>query len=135
MERIDEMGGPLAAIESGFIQREIQDAAYRTQMEIERGEMIVVGVNEFRTEEPTSLERLEVDPSVELAQRSRLVDLRKRRDNSRAASLLDSLTQAATGGGNLMPPLIECVECDLTLGEICDRLRDIWGEYQPSSFI
>jgi len=128
---IDEMGGALAAVESGYIQREIQEAAYRTQQEIEHDEMIVVGVNAFHTDPPMRLKRLEVNPAIEHAQRQRLEQVRRRRDPKRTADLLARLSQAAGGDENMMPLFIECVEADLTLGEICRRLRDVWGEYQP----
>lgn len=129
LRRIDDLGGALAAIEAGFIQGEIEEAAYHTQQAIERGEEIIVGVNAFQSSEEVSLERLRVDPAIERAQRERLQALRQRRDPQRAASLLSRLEEAARGQENLMPLLIECVEADLTLGELCGLLRRIWGEY------
>lgn len=132
LQRIDELGGALAAIEAGFIQREIQEAAYQAQLAVDHGEAIVVGVNSFQGGEPVTLERLRVDPAVELAQCRRLAALRARRDSARAAHLLDNLEQAATGSENLMPHFIACVEADVTLGEICGRLRRLWGEYRPT---
>ena len=129
LRRIDDLGGALAAIEAGFIQGEIQEAAYHTQQAIERGEEIIVGVNAFESSEEVSLERLRVDPAIERAQRERLQALRQRRDPQRVASLLSRLEEAARGQENLMPLLIECVEADLTLGELCGLLRRIWGEY------
>ena len=131
IRKIDEMGGALAAVESGYIQREIQEAAYRTQQEIESDEMIVVGVNAFRTDLPANLKRVEVNPVVEDAQRQRLEQVRRRRDPKRIADLLTQLSQAAEGNENMMSLFIECVEADMTLGEICRRLREVWGEYQP----
>ncbi|MCJ7707268.1 MAG: methylmalonyl-CoA mutase family protein [Anaerolineales bacterium] len=129
LRRIDDLGGALAAIEAGFIQGEIEEAAYHTQQAIERGEEIIVGVNAFQSSEEVSLERLRVDPAIERAQRERLQALRQRRDPQRAASLLSRLEEAARGQENLMPLLIECVEADLTLGELCGLLRRTWGEY------
>jgi len=129
LRRIDDLGGALAAIEAGFIQGEIEEAAYHTQQAIERGEEIIVGVNAFQSSEEVSLERLRVDPAIERAQRERLQALRQRRDPHRVASLLSRLEEAARGQENLMPLLIECVEADLTLGELCGLLRRIWGEY------
>jgi len=129
--RIDEMGGALAAIEQGYVQREIQEAAYRAQQAVEGGEEIVVGVNAYRVDESVDLERLKVDPAVEQAQRQRLAALRAGRDSARAAALLERLEQAARTTDNLMPVFIACVEADLTLGEICAVLRRAWGEYQP----
>ncbi|MBI3360361.1 MAG: methylmalonyl-CoA mutase family protein [Chloroflexi bacterium] len=132
IEKIDDLGGALAAIERGYIQNEIQDAAYRYQQAVERGEQIVVGVNEFVTEERERLERLKVDPAIELAQRERLKALRARRDNRRVSLLRAQLESAARGSDNLMPLFIECVENDVTLGEICHTLRGVWGEYRPT---
>jgi methylmalonyl-CoA mutase N-terminal domain/subunit len=131
LRRIDDLGGALAAIEAGFIQGEIQEAAYHTQQAIERGEEIIVGVNAFESSEEVSLERLRLDPAIERAQRERLQALRQRRDPQRVASLLSRLEEAARGQENLMPLLIECVEADLTLGELCGLLRRTWGEYHP----
>ena len=129
--KIDEMGGALKAIERGYMQTEIQNAAYEAQKAIERGESIVVGVNKFQMEESLSLERLSVDPAIEEAQKRRLAALRKRRDNAKIASLRARLEKAARGDENLMPLFIECVENDMTLGEITGTLRGIWGEYAP----
>ncbi|MEJ2563268.1 MAG: methylmalonyl-CoA mutase family protein [Anaerolineales bacterium] len=135
IRKIDDLGGALAAIEQGYIQREIQDAAYRTQREIELGESVVVGVNKYETDEALDMARLVVDPAIETAQRERLAAVRQRRDAARAAELLDRLEAIAVGEENLMPHLIECVEADLTLGEICGRLRQVWGEYRPPTGI
>jgi methylmalonyl-CoA mutase N-terminal domain/subunit len=129
LRRIDDLGGAPAAIEAGFIQGEIQEAAYQTQQAIERGEEIIVGVNAFESSEAVSLERLRVDPAIERAQRERLQALRQRREPQRVAGLLSRLEEAARGQENLMPLLIECVEADLTLGELCGLLRRTWGEY------
>jgi len=131
LDRIDELGGALAAIETGYIQREIQDAAYRAQQMVEAGQETVVGVNAFQVDEPLRLERLRVDPGIEQAQAERLRKLRARRDPGRAAEVLGRLEGAARGSENLMPILIEAVEANLTLGEICALLRKTWGEYQP----
>lgn len=128
---IDAMGGALKAIESGYMQAEIQEAAYRAQKAIESGEQIVVGVNAFQSDEEINLERLKVDPSIEQQQRARLADLRARRNAARVAELRTQLAQAARSDENLMPLLITCVENDVTLGEICGTLREVWGEYQP----
>jgi methylmalonyl-CoA mutase, N-terminal domain len=132
LSKIDEMGGALAAIEHGYIQGEIQEAAYRYQKAVESKEQVVVGLNAFQTGEPLQLERLKVNPRIEENQRQRLAEIRQRRDNSRAAQLLSHLETAARSSENLMPVFITCVENDITLGEICNTLRDLWGEYQPS---
>jgi methylmalonyl-CoA mutase N-terminal domain/subunit len=135
IHKIDDLGGALAAIERGYIQDEIQQVAYSFQQAVERGEQIVVGVNAFQVEEKVDLEQLKFDPAIEQAQRERLAALRARRDNSRAAALLDRLETAALRSEKLMPLFIECVENDLTLGEICGLLRGVWGEYQPPAWI
>jgi methylmalonyl-CoA mutase N-terminal domain/subunit len=135
IDRIDKMGGALAAIQKGFIQGEIQEAAYRYQKAVESKEQIVVGMNAFESEEKVELERLKVDPRIEENQRQRLAVLRQRRDNSRVAGLLARLEEAARGSENLMPLFVTCVENDVTLGEICGILRKTWGEYQAPSWI
>jgi len=135
IQRIDEMGGAMAAIEQGFIQSEIQDAAYRFQKAVEAGEETVVGVNAFKIDETLELERLRVDPAIEEGARARLAALRARRDNARAAELRAHLDTAARSASNLMPLFITCVEAGLTLGEICRTLRTAWGEYQPPAWI
>lgn len=133
IEAIKGMGGVLAAIENGYIQREIQEAAYRFQKELEAQEQIVVGVNRFvQKDETLTIDMMKVDPAVEAAQRQRLAALRARRDNEKVAALRGQLAQAARTDENLMPLFIACVEQDVTLGEICHTLRDVWGEYQPS---
>ncbi len=134
IEKIDRMGGALAAIENGFIQAEIQEAAYRFQQQVETGEQAVVGVNAFQTQEKIELERLSVDPQIERNQRDRLAGLRARRDSTKASELIAHLDVAARGKENLMPLFIECVENSLTLGEICGALRRVWGEYQPPAW-
>lgn len=135
IRRIDDLGGALAAIDSGFLQNEIQDAAYSYQKAIESKQQIVVGVNAFQSEEALDLERLKVDPSIEQSQRSRLAELRAQRDSVRAGELLTRLETAARGSDNLMPLFVECVENDITLGEVCGVLRRVWGEYQSASMV
>ena len=135
LENIDAIGGALAAVESGYMQREIQESAYRTQKQIECGETIVVGVNAFQTDEATSPERLKVDPSIEQSQRARLKEFRAKRDKGQVEFELQRIASAARGEENLMPLFIEAVEAGATLGEICNCLREIWGEYRsPSIF-
>lgn len=135
LENIDAIGGALAAVESGYMQREIQESAYKTQKQIESGEIIVVGVNAFQADEPTTLERLKVDLSIEQSQRARLKEFRAERDKDQMEFELQRIASAARGDGNLMPLFIEAVEAGATLGEICTCLREIWGEYRsPSIF-
>jgi methylmalonyl-CoA mutase N-terminal domain/subunit len=135
IQRIDDLGGALPAIEKGYIQDEIQSAAYQVQRAVERKDEIVVGVNAFQVDEKVSLERLQVDPTIEQAQRQRLEELRQRRDPLRVNELLSQLHIAARSCDNLLPLFIECVENDLTLGEICHILRGVWGEYQPPAWV
>jgi methylmalonyl-CoA mutase N-terminal domain/subunit len=135
LQKIDEMGGALKAIENGFIQGEIQNAAFAAQRRLENNEDIVVGVNKFMVDEKIELESLKLDPKIESEQRERLAALRAGRDNVLAEALLERLEKAAQGNDNLMPIIIECVENKLTLGEICGRLRKVWGEYRAPTFI
>jgi methylmalonyl-CoA mutase, N-terminal domain len=132
--KIDNMGGALQAIEKGFMQNEIQNAAYAAQQAIERGEQVIVGVNQFKVNEELTLERLKVDPAIELGQKAKLKELRETRNQGLVDQLLDRLTEAAKGTENLMPLFIECVENDMTLGEICNTLRVVWGEYVAEGF-
>jgi methylmalonyl-CoA mutase N-terminal domain/subunit len=128
--RIDELGGAIAAIEAGYIQREIQDAAYRQQQAIDSGESVVVGVNRFTDEQMVRLPRLVVDPAIEEEQRERLRALKARRDGAAVSARMEALRCAAQGQGNLMPPMLEAVRAYATLGEVCDALRDVFGEYE-----
>ncbi|NOZ27862.1 MAG: methylmalonyl-CoA mutase family protein [Chloroflexi bacterium] len=134
--KIDEMGGALRAIERGYIQREIQEAAYRTQQAIERGEQVVVGVNRFVTEAEPPAEILRVDEEVQAAQVRRLQQVRASRDHHKVAELLGQLEAAARQpDAELMPLFVECVEHYVTLGEICDVLRRVFGEYHPEMWV
>ena len=135
LDNIDQMGGAQSAIEQGYIQGEIQEAAYQYQRELETKDQIVVGVNAFEVDEDLELEPLRVDPSIEAEQCQRLAELRKRRDQTRVHEMLTQLETAAHGDENLMPVFIESVENDVTLGEICETLRQVWGEYQPPVWI
>ncbi len=129
IHKIDEMGGALAAIENGYMQNEIQEAAYRYQREIEEKEQIVVGVNAFQVQENLELERVAVDPVIEQGARARLAAIRANRDTERVDELLALLDRAARTNENLMPLFITCVENSITLGEVCGVLRKVWGEY------
>ena len=135
IEKIDAIGGALAAIENGFIQNEIQEAAFQAQRNLENLEDIVVGVNKFQVKEEISLESLKIDPKIEQDQHERLAALRASRDAQMVDNLLNKLELAANSDANLMPIIIECVENKLTLGEICNRLRKVWGEYVAPIFI
>jgi methylmalonyl-CoA mutase, N-terminal domain len=131
IDQIDRLGGAVAAIEKGFIQKEIQDSAYRYQREIEKGERIVVGLNKFQVkEEGKPKDLLKVDPAVGDKQLARLKELKSTRDNGAVQQALAELKTAAEGTANLMPPILRAVTVLATLGEICDTLRAVWGEYQ-----
>ncbi len=135
INRIDELGGAMAAIEQGYVQTQIQNAAYEYQKAIEERANVIVGVNAYETEENLDIETLRVDPTIEAQQRARLAGLRGRRDSVRVGELRTRLETAARGSENLLPLFIECVENDVTLGEICSSLRSVWGEYQPPNWI
>jgi methylmalonyl-CoA mutase N-terminal domain/subunit len=136
IEQIDALGGALAAIERGYIQSEIQDAAYAYQQAVERGEQIVVGVNKFTVPEETPIETLHVSEAIEQAQRARLAALRAQRDSARVSEILAQIEAAARSShAPLMPLFIEAVEREATLGEICNVLRSVFGEYRPSASI
>ncbi len=130
---IDGMGGMLPAIESGYPQREIQEAAYQFQRDLEQDEAVIVGINRFvQADEEINMEMLKLDPALESSQRDHLARLRAGRDNGKVAELRGRLATAVASNENLMPLFITCVENDVTLGEICNTLRDVWGEYRPS---
>ena len=131
LEEIDRQGGALAAIENGYIQGEILDAAYSQLQDLESGESHQVGVNIYQMDEELSLDLLTVDPALEKTQKDRLAKLRQMRDQKKVDLLIVQLKNTADGPGNLMPLLVECVEGDLTLGEITGALREVWGEYRP----
>ncbi|MFW9934947.1 MAG: methylmalonyl-CoA mutase [Candidatus Thorarchaeota archaeon] len=131
LDRIDKMGGVLRAIETGYIQREIHDSAYRYQREIETGERVVVGVNQFVIpEEERTIEYLRVDPAIEKSQSQKLKTLRKNRDTKKVENALNRLHATAEGTDNLLYPILSAVEAKATLGEICDVLRLVFGEYE-----
>lgn len=129
IERIDGMGGAVKGIERGYIQEEIARAAYEAQKRIESGEDVVVGVNEFRMEEPPFEDVLTVDDSLREKQVTRLREVRATRDPERLAAAMEGLRAAAQGGENMMPRILEAVEAYGTIGEISDVLRDAWGRF------
>lgn len=128
IEKIDAMGGAIEAIKETFMQREIQDSAYRYQQAVESGEMVIVGVNKFESEELPPDKLLEVDPQVQAEQIESLKKLREERDGKPVEESLSRLKEAASGKGNLMEPIIECVEAYATIGEICSKLTEVFGE-------
>jgi len=131
IEKIDRMGGALVAVESGYMQREIQESAYRYQKAVERNDEVIVGVNRFTTGEYHPLKLLRVDPAVGRRQAARLPALRARRDNVCVQAALADLRAAARGTDNLLPPILIAAEVYATTGEICGVLREEFGEYQP----
>lgn len=132
LKKIEAMGGALPAIENGYIQNEIQKSAFMTQQAIDHGEQVIVGVNKFQLQEDINLERLTVDPRIEEEQKNKLAGLKKKRDPQMVESQLNRLENVARGQENLMPVFIDNVQNMVTLGEICGRLRTLWGEYHPS---
>ncbi|MFB5191183.1 acyl-CoA mutase large subunit family protein [Alicyclobacillus fastidiosus] len=132
--KIDEMGGAVEAIEQGYMQREIHQAAYQTQQAIERGEQVVVGVNRFRSEGEVEPELLRVDPALAQEQAARLAKWRASRSQADCDAALAQLRDAARGEQNLMPLIVQAVRAHATTGEICDAMRDVFGEYRPQVF-
>jgi methylmalonyl-CoA mutase N-terminal domain/subunit len=135
IETIDKLGGSLVAIEKGFQQKEIQDAAYRYQMQVESRERVIVGVNDFVVTDEAAPDLLRVDPSIGQRQVEKLRALRANRDSAAVEALLGRLETAARGTDNLLPLMVECVEARVTLGEISHRLRRVWGEQREPVFI
>jgi methylmalonyl-CoA mutase N-terminal domain/subunit len=137
--RVEHMGGILRAIEKGYVQQEIQQAAFEHQQAVERGERVVVGVNRYQTDSREAggpkVPVLRIDPEIERAQVERVKTLRQRRDATRAAAALARVEEAAAGSANLLPPILEAVEACATVGEISDALRRVFGEYKESVVI
>jgi len=129
---IDGYGGMVEAIEQGYPQREIADSAYRSQQSIEAGEQVIVGVNRYTDDAAADIPILQIDEQVERDQVARVADLRKRRDASAAERTLGALRRAAEGPENLMPFILDAVRAYATVGEMCDALRDVWGEYEET---
>lgn len=135
IDQIDRLGGAVASIEQGFVQREIGASAYRYQQEIEKAERVVVGLNRFQVKGEEKIPLLKVDPEMEGKQKARLKELRQTRDNAMVRQTLAQLKTAAQGADNLMPPILSAVRTLATLGEICDTLREVFGEYEaPALF-
>jgi methylmalonyl-CoA mutase N-terminal domain/subunit len=132
IQKIDDMGGMLRAIENGYVQREIQEAAYEYQRAVETEKAIVVGVNKFQSEKEEAIPILRVDPAIEMQQVERLRSIREKRDAAKAAAAITRLEEAARGTENMLPRILECVEAQVTVGEISNRLRTVWGEYREA---
>jgi methylmalonyl-CoA mutase N-terminal domain/subunit len=133
LAEIDRRGGALSAIESGFVQRAIQEAAYQDQRAVDAGGRVVVGVNRFATDARPEIEVLRVDPDVERRQVERLRQVRASRSETCWRDALARVTGAARDGSNLMPPVIEAVQARATVGEISDALRSVFGEYREAA--
>ena len=130
LERVESAGGTLAAIESGLVQRDIQESAYRAQQRIDSGESVVVGVNRYTTAEPSTIDVLAIDPEVERRQVERVKQVRDSRDRAACAAALDEVRAAARGDANLVPPVLRAVEAQATVGEIADAMRSVFGEHE-----
>ena len=131
IERVEELGGAVAAIEQGFQKSEIERSAYRVQLEIDDGERTVVGVNKYTLDEEEAYDPLRVDPQIELDQRQRLQQLRTERDNDAVKAALAELQEAARGGDNVLYPMKRALQARATGGEVAHALREVWGVYQP----
>ena len=131
IEKIDSMGGAVEAIEKGYIQREIVESAYKYQREVETKQRIIVGVNEFITKERVPIEILKIDPKIEETLIERLRTIKQQRDNAKVKEVLEELRKAAEKDENLMPAILKAVKAYATIGEICNVLREVYGEYKP----
>jgi len=132
IDKIEKMGGMVAAIEGGFVQKEIQNSAYKYQMEIEKGERIIVGVNKFQIEEPPVEGLLRVDMTIQEKQIEKLKKIKDNRDNTKVKNILSELEKKAKGNSNLMPTILEAVKSYASIGEITNTLRKVFGEYKEN---
>jgi methylmalonyl-CoA mutase N-terminal domain/subunit len=133
LTRIESVGGTLAAIESGYIQRQVQESAYQAQLAIDAAAAVVVGVNKFATDDPSTIDVFRVDPQLEAQQVERVRQVRASRDAGRWHAALDAVRGAAASSDNLVPPIVSAVEAYATVGEIADALRAMFGEYREVS--
>jgi methylmalonyl-CoA mutase N-terminal domain/subunit len=124
------MGGMVEAIERGYPQKEIAESSYKFQQSVERKEKVIVGVNDFVQQDEPPIEILYIDESAADAQLAKLEQLKRTRDGDAVKRTLDALRDGARGTTNLMPPIIDAVRAYATVGEVCDALRDVWGEYE-----
>jgi methylmalonyl-CoA mutase N-terminal domain/subunit len=129
IRKIDEMGGAVAAIEAGYIQKEIASSAYQYQRDIESGDKVIVGVNKFSIEEPPFENLFTVDDTIRQVQIDKINKVKASRDNARVEQTLKALEAAAKDGSNVMPKILDAVEAYATLGEVCDVMRGVFGEY------
>jgi methylmalonyl-CoA mutase N-terminal domain/subunit len=129
IERVDEAGGAVAAVEAGFVQEEIEHAAFEYQREVEAGERLIVGVNAFLEDSAERVELLRIDPAAERRQLDRTARVRAERNPEEAAAAVSGVREAARGEANLLPPMREALRARCTVGEICETLREEWGMY------
>ena len=134
-DRIDALGGMVAAIEEGFPQREVAESAYRFQQAVERKEQVIVGVNDFVATDDPAVRIFYIDDTATDTQMTRLAEVKARRDPAEVARALHAMRRAAQGTDNLMPPILDAVRAYATLGEMCDALRDVWGEWEEQAII
>jgi methylmalonyl-CoA mutase N-terminal domain/subunit len=132
IEKIDKLGGAVEAISRGFQQKEIQDSAYCYQRDIEKDDLVIVGVNKFTIQEPPPKDLLRVKEAVEIGQKQSLAEMKTKRDGARVAAALSALATAAKGTDNLMPPILDAVKAYATLGEIANVLRDVFGTHRET---
>ena len=135
IETVDERGGMGTAIDSGWVQRQIQDVAFERQQQIESGDRVIVGVNEFTVDEEEHVDIEEVSEELQRSQRERVADLREERNGEAVETALEALESAARGDENLMPYIIDAVKAYATTGEICDAMREVFGEYQQGAAV
>jgi methylmalonyl-CoA mutase N-terminal domain/subunit len=131
-DRIERLGGVVEAIKENFFQREIADASFRYQAEVERGERVVVGVNRYELEDDPGIDILRIDPALEQKQIERVRATRSRRDSAAAEECLAAVKRAAAGEENLMEPMVEAARAYVTMGEMCDALREVWGTWRET---
>lgn len=130
--KIDKMGGAISAIENGYIQKEIETRAYEIQKEIEQNKRVIVGVNRYKVDEKVETALFKADPDVASRQIQNLRTLKTERDGKKVEAALQAIEKAAKGDENLMPHFLGAVKCYATLGEICDVLRQVFGEFHAS---
>jgi methylmalonyl-CoA mutase N-terminal domain/subunit len=133
--KIEALGGVIPALEKGFFQREIAEAAYRYQMEIDTHRRVIVGINEYKEDKPLTIPLLEMDPEGYKRQVARLERVRRERDNEQVSATLEALREAARGSENTMPCILDCVRAYATLGEIMGVFREVFGEYREPTII
>ncbi|GAH74324.1 unnamed protein product, partial [marine sediment metagenome] len=133
-EKVEERGGAIAAIETGYYMSHISDGAIRRQREFERGDRVSVGVNKYRTEPKIPSGAFRIDPSIEAKQVERLNKVKQERNSQRVRDTLAYVREVAEGDGNLVPPVLEAVRAYASIGEICDVLREVFGEYQAREY-